>query len=146
MGLPRPWDQQWSLRIQQVLANETDLLEYEDLFEGSHVMERLTSDLIEGAQAELDDVLALGGAFEAIDELKGRLVTSHTERMRRLESGDLQVVGVNCFTETAASPNSTSVSPLAKQTTGRADSRNSALMRRNVSGRPVSSTRSDASN
>jgi (2R)-ethylmalonyl-CoA mutase len=104
LGLPRPWDQQWSLRIQQVLAFETDLLEYEDLFEGSHVMERLTSDLIEGAQAELDDVLALGGAFEAIDELKGRLVTSHTERMRRLESGDLQVVGVNCFTETAASP------------------------------------------
>ena len=104
LGLPRPWDQQWSLRIQQVLAFETDLLEYDDLFEGSHVMERLTSDLIEGAQAELDDVLALGGAFEAIDELKGRLVTSHTERMRRLESGDLQVVGVNCFTETAASP------------------------------------------
>lgn len=104
LGLPRPWDQQWSLRIQQVLAFETDLLEYEDLFEGSHVMERLTSDLVEGAQAELDDVLALGGAFEAIDELKGRLVTSHTERMRRLESGDLQVVGVNCFTETAPSP------------------------------------------
>ena len=104
LGLPRPWDQQWSLRIQQVLAFETDLLEYEDLFEGSHVMERLTSDLVEGAQAELDDVLALGGAFEAIDELKGRLVTSHTERMRRLESGDLQVVGVNCFTETAESP------------------------------------------
>ena len=104
LGLPRPWDQQWSLRIQQVLAFETDLLEYEDLFEGSHVMERLTDDLIDGAQAELDDVLALGGAFEAIDELKGRLVTSHTERMRRLESGDLQVVGVNCFTETAESP------------------------------------------
>ena len=104
LGLPRPWDQQWSLRIQQVLAFETDLLEYDDIFAGSHVMERLTRDLVEGAQAELDDVLALGGAFEAIDELKGRLVTSHTERMRRLESGDLQVVGVNCFTETAESP------------------------------------------
>ncbi len=104
LGLPKPWDQQWSLRMQQVLAFETDLLEYDDLFEGSKVMERLTTDLVDGAQAELDEVLALGGAFEAIDELKGRLVTSHTERMRRLESGDLQVVGVNCFTETAPSP------------------------------------------
>ncbi len=104
LGLPRPWDQQWSLRIQQVLAFETDLLEYDDLFAGSHVMERLTGDLVEGAQAELDEVLALGGAFEAIDELKGRLVRSHTERMRRLETGDLEVVGVNCFTETADSP------------------------------------------
>ena len=104
LGLPRPWDQQWSLRIQQVLAFETDLLEYDDIFAGSHVMERLTADLVEGAEAELDDVLALGGAFEAIDELKGRLVRSHTERMRRLETGDLKVVGVNCFTETADSP------------------------------------------
>ena len=104
LGLPRPWDQQWSLRIQQVLAFETDLLEYPDLFEGSHVMNRLTADLEAAAQAELDDVLALGGAFEAIDELKGRLVRSHTERMRRIESGDLEVVGVNVFTETAPSP------------------------------------------
>ena len=104
LGLPRPWDQQWSLRIQQVLADETDLLDYPDLFEGSHVMERLTSDLEEAAQAELDDVLSLGGAFEAIDELKGRLVSSHAERMRRIESGELQVVGVNSFTETAPSP------------------------------------------
>ena len=104
LGLPKPWDQQWSLRIQQVLAFETDLLEYEDLFEGSKVMERLTADLVDGAQAELDEVLALGGAFEAIDELKGRLVRSHTERMRRIESGDLKVVGVNAFTETAPSP------------------------------------------
>ncbi len=104
LGLPRPWDQQWSLRIQQVLAFETDLLEYDDLFEGSVVMERLTADLVDGAQAELDEVLALGGAFEAIDELKGRLVRSHTERMRRIESGDLKVVGVNAFTETAPSP------------------------------------------
>ena len=104
LGLPRPWDQQWSLRIQQVLAEETDLLEYPDLFEGSHVMERLTTDLDDAAQAELDDVLALGGAFEAIDELKGRLVRSHTERMRRIESGDLTVIGVNAFTESAPSP------------------------------------------
>jgi (2R)-ethylmalonyl-CoA mutase len=104
LGLPRPWDQQWSLRIQQILAFETDLLEYDDLFEGSKVVEARTAELVEAAQAELDDVLALGGAFEAIDELKGRLVRSHTERMRRIETGDLQVVGVNCFTETAPSP------------------------------------------
>ncbi|MBK9560973.1 MAG: protein meaA [Candidatus Microthrix sp.] len=104
LGLPRPWDQQWSLRIQQVLAQETDLLEYDDLFEGSHVMEALTRNLVDEAQAELDDVLSLGGAFEAIDELKGRLVRSHTERMRRIESGDLPVIGVNCNTSTAESP------------------------------------------
>ncbi|MEZ5382602.1 MAG: protein meaA [Microthrixaceae bacterium] len=104
LGLPRPWDQQWSLRIQQVLALETDLLEYDDLFEGSHVMEALTESLMDSAQAELDEVLAMGGAFEAIDELKGRLVRSHTERMRRIEQGELQVVGVNCFTEAAESP------------------------------------------
>ena len=104
LGLPRPWDQQWSLRIQQVLAYETDLLEYDDIFDGSHVVEAKTAELVEAAQAELDDVLALGGAFEAIDELKGRLVRSHTERMRRIESGELTVVGVNRFTETAPSP------------------------------------------
>jgi len=104
LGLPRPWDQQWALRMQQVLAYETDLLEYPDLFEGSKVMEGLTTELAEGAWAELEDVLAMGGAFEAIDELKGRLVTSHAERMRRLESGDLTVVGVNRFTEALPSP------------------------------------------
>ena len=87
--------------MQQVLAYETDLLEYPDLFEGSKVMEALTSELADGAWAELEDVLALGGAFEAIDELKGRLVASHAERMRRIESGDLTVVGVNRFTEAA---------------------------------------------
>jgi (2R)-ethylmalonyl-CoA mutase len=104
LGLPRPWDQQWSLRMQQVLAFETDLLEYPDLFDGSHVVEARTAELIEGAQAELDDVLALGGAFAAIEELKGRLVKSHTERMRHIESGELTVVGVNAFTETEVSP------------------------------------------
>ncbi len=104
LGLPRPWDQQWSLRVQQVLAYETDLLEYDDIFDGSKVIEARTAELVEEAQAELDDVLALGGAFEAIDELKGRLVRSHAERVRRIESGELQVVGVNCFTETAESP------------------------------------------
>jgi len=104
LGLPRPWDQQWSLRIQQILAFESDLLEYDDIFEGSTVMERKTAELAEAATAELDDVLALGGAFEAIDELKGRLVASQTERVRRIESGEQMVVGVNAFTETASSP------------------------------------------
>ena len=104
LGLPRPWDQQWSLRIQQVLAFESDLLEYGDIFEGSKVMDAKVAELVDGATAELDDVLALGGAFEAIDELKGRLVASHAERMRRIESGELQVVGVNTFTDTAPSP------------------------------------------
>jgi ethylmalonyl-CoA mutase len=104
LGLPRPWDQQWSLRIQQVLAYETDLLEYDDIFDGSHVIEARTAELIEAAQAELDDVLGLGGAFQAIEELKGRLVASHAERVRKIESGELPIVGVNRFTETAPSP------------------------------------------
>ncbi len=104
LGLPRPWDQQWSLRIQQVLAFESDLLEYDDIFEGSKVIEAKTSELVDAAGAELDDVQALGGAFEAIDELKRRLVRSQAERVRRIETGELKVVGVNCFTETAPSP------------------------------------------
>ncbi len=104
LGLPRPWDQQWSLRLQQVLAFETDLLEYPDLFAGSHVMEAKTHQLMEDAQAELDDVLRLGGAFNAIEELKSRLVASQAERVARIESGEQTVVGVNKFTETAESP------------------------------------------
>ena len=104
LGLPRPWDQQWSLRMQQVLAFETDLLEYDDLFTGSVVVEATTTRLAEAAWAELNDVLELGGAFNAIGELKARLVRSHTERIRRIESGALKVVGVNCFTESAESP------------------------------------------
>jgi ethylmalonyl-CoA mutase len=104
LGLPRPWDQQWSLRMQQVLAFETDLLEYDDLFDGSHVVEARTNELIDASQAELDDVLGRGGAFDAIDELKGRLVASNTERIRRIETGEQVVVGVNRFTETAMSP------------------------------------------
>ena len=83
----RPWDQQWSLRMQQVLAFETDLLEYEDIFDGSHVIEARTAELVDDAATELDDVLSLGGAFEAIEELKGRLVRSMAERTRRIESG-----------------------------------------------------------
>jgi (2R)-ethylmalonyl-CoA mutase len=104
LGLPRPWDQQWSLRMQQVLAYETDLLEYDDLFAGSRVVEGRTAELVDSASAELDDVLALGGAFEAIDVLKGRLVSSLAERARRIESGELTVVGVNRFIETEPSP------------------------------------------
>ena len=104
LGLPRPWDQQWSLRMQQVLAYETDLLEYDDIFDGSKVVEAKTAELEEEAQVELDDVLAMGGAFEAIDELKGRVVRAMAQRTRRIEAGDLQVVGVNCFSETAPSP------------------------------------------
>ena len=104
LGLPRPWDQQWSLRMQQILAYETDLLEYDDLFTGSVVVEAKVAEMVKAAQGELDEVLALGGAFEAIEELKARLVRSHTERTRRIESGDLKVVGVNCFTETETSP------------------------------------------
>jgi (2R)-ethylmalonyl-CoA mutase len=104
LGLPRPWDQQWSLRMQQVLAFESDVLEYDDLFDGSHVIEARTTELCDAAQAELDDVLALGGAFEAVDELKRRLVSSMADRTRRIESGEQVVVGVNRFTETEPSP------------------------------------------
>ena len=104
LGLPRPWDQQWSLRMQQVLALETDLLEYDDIFDGSHVVENRTAELIRDAQKELDEVMELGGAFTAIDELKQRLVASHTERMRQIESTELTIVGVNAFEETAESP------------------------------------------
>ncbi len=104
LGLPRPWDQQWSLRIQQVLAFETDLLEYDDLFAGSHVVERKTAELAEAADAELQWVLDGGGAFAMIDAMKQRLVQSNAERVRRIEAGDITVVGVNAFTETAASP------------------------------------------
>ena len=104
LGLPRPWDQQWSLRMQQVLAYETDLLEYDDILAGSHVIEARTSELVDAARAELDEVLAMGGAFAAVEELKGRLVASNTERVRRIETGAQVVVGVNRFTETAPSP------------------------------------------
>ncbi len=104
LGLPRPWDQQWSLRMQQVLAFESDLLEYEDLFDGSHVIEARCLELRDAAQAELDDVLQMGGVFEAVETLKSRLVGSMAERTRRIESGEQVVVGVNRFTETEPSP------------------------------------------
>lgn len=104
LGLPRPWDQQWSLRLQQVLAFESDLLEYPDIFAGSVVMEAKVRELTNAAQAELDEVLSLGGAFAAIAELKRRLVSSQSGRVARIESGEQIVVGVNRFVETAPSP------------------------------------------
>jgi (2R)-ethylmalonyl-CoA mutase len=104
LGLPRPWDQQWSLRIQQILAFESDLLEYEDIFDGSKVMEAKTKELIDAATAELDDVLERGGAFSAVEEMKTRLVKSQAQRVARIESGEQMVVGVNAFTDTADSP------------------------------------------
>jgi (2R)-ethylmalonyl-CoA mutase len=104
LGLPRPWDQQWSLRYQQVLAYETDLLEYGDIFDGSDVIAAKTSELGEAAAAELADVLSMGGAFEALDEMKVRLVASQADRSRRIETGEQVVVGVNRFTEGEPSP------------------------------------------
>ena len=104
LGLPRPWDQQWSLRMQQVLAFETDLLEYEDIFNGSHVIEAKTNELVEQAWAEMNEILSLGGAFEAVEALKGRLVQSMSSRTSRIEKGDQRVIGVNAFTQTAQSP------------------------------------------
>ena len=104
LGLPRPWDQQWSLRLQQVLAYETDLLEYPDIFEGSHVMEGLVAELVAGAREEMARVAELGGAVQAVDYMKSALVDSHRERWRRIESGELTVVGMNCFQSTEPSP------------------------------------------
>jgi len=104
MGLPRPWDQQWSLRIQQVLANETDLLEYPDIFEGSQVMEGLVAELTEGARAEMAVVEEHGGAVNAVPYMKARLVESHRERVARIEAGEQKVIGQNSFTETEDSP------------------------------------------
>ncbi len=104
LGLPRPWDQQWSLRMQQVLAFETDLLEYEDIFDGSKVIESRTSQLVEAAWGELGEILTIGGAFEAVDVLKGKLVSSMSGRTSRIEKGDQKVIGVNVFTQSAPSP------------------------------------------
>jgi ethylmalonyl-CoA mutase len=104
LGLPRPWDQQWSLRIQQVLAYETDVLEYPDIFEGSLVMDGLVAQLLEGARAEMAVVVEHGGAVEAVPYMKAALVDSHRARIRRIESGEQVVVGQNRFTETEDSP------------------------------------------
>ena len=106
LGLPRPWDQQWSLRIQQVLAYESDLLEYGDLFDGSPVVEAKTAELMAGAEAEMAEVAGLGGMVAAVESgyLKARLVASHAARRARIESGEEKVVGVNCFQATEPSP------------------------------------------
>jgi (2R)-ethylmalonyl-CoA mutase len=104
LGLPRPWDQQWSLRIQQVLAYETDILEYPDIFEGSKVMEALVQELLDGARAEIAVVAEHGGAVEAVPYMKAALVESHRERIRRIEAGEQIVVGQNRFTESEISP------------------------------------------
>src|SRR3712207_2946922 len=103
LGLPRPWDQQWSLRIQQVLAYETDLLEYPDIFEGSRVMEGLVEELLEGARAEMARVAEQGGAVEAVPYMKAALVESHRARIARIEAGGQARVGVKPFESTGPS-------------------------------------------
>jgi ethylmalonyl-CoA mutase len=106
LGLPRPWDQQWSLRIQQVLAYESDLLEHDDLFDGSPVVAAKTAQIAHGARAELERILALGGVVAAVEQgtMKAALVASHAARRRRIETGEDVVVGVNAFRETEPSP------------------------------------------
>ena len=104
LGLPRPWDQQWSLRLQQVLAFESDLLEYDDIFTGSHVIEAKVAELVEGARAEIDRVQDMGGAIAAVDYMKSELVSSHAARRARIESGEEVIVGVNKFQSTEPSP------------------------------------------
>jgi (2R)-ethylmalonyl-CoA mutase len=106
LGLPRPWDQQWALRMQQVLAFETDLLEYGDIFDGSPVIAAKVKSLIDGATAEMVRVQEQGGMVQAIESgyVKRQLVTSHTERMRAIERGDLKIIGLNCYQETEESP------------------------------------------
>jgi (2R)-ethylmalonyl-CoA mutase len=104
LGLPRPWDQQWSLRMQQILAYETDLLEYDDLFDGNPAIDRKVEELKSGARAELSNIDAMGGAVAAIEYMKGRLVDSNSDRLGRIESRETVVVGVNRWTEAAPSP------------------------------------------
>ena len=104
MGLPRPWDQQWSLRLQQILAYETDLLEYEDLFDGSHVVDAKTEELKAGARAELSMIDGKGGAVASVEYMKESLVGAHVERIRGIENGTQTVVGVNRYLESADSP------------------------------------------
>lgn len=104
LGLPRPWDQQWSLRLQQILAYETDLLEFEDIFDGSTVIAAKVAELAEGARAELKKIEAKGGAALALDYMKAALVDSNRRRTEAIERGEVKVVGVNVFTEAAPSP------------------------------------------
>ncbi|WP_306316333.1 MULTISPECIES: protein meaA [unclassified Streptomyces] len=106
LGLPRPWDQQWSLRIQQVLAHESDLLEYEDIFAGSHVIEKKVDELVNDAFAEIERIQEMGGAMAAVESgyLKSQLVSSHAERRARIEAGQEKIVGVNCYEGTEPNP------------------------------------------
>ncbi|MCB1342660.1 MAG: cobalamin-dependent protein, partial [Pseudooceanicola sp.] len=104
LGLPRPWDQQWSMRMQQILAFETDLLEYGDLFDGSPVVAAKVAALKQGARSELANLDSMGGAVSAIEYMKSRLVESNADRLGRIEAGETTVVGVNKFTTTEASP------------------------------------------
>ena len=104
LGLPRPWDQQWSMRMQQIMAYETDLLEYGDLFDGNPVVDEKVEALKTGARLELKNIDAMGGAVEAIDYMKAQLVQSNTERLGRIEKGETIVVGVNKYTTGEASP------------------------------------------
>ncbi len=104
LGLPRPWDQQWSLRMQQILAYETDLLEYDDLFDGNPAIDRKVTALKDGARAELAQIDAMGGAVACIDYMKGRLVEANADRIAKIESNDTTVVGVNRWVETTPSP------------------------------------------
>jgi (2R)-ethylmalonyl-CoA mutase len=104
LGLPRPWDQQWSMRMQQIMAFETDLLEFDDLFDGNPAVDRKVEELKEGARAELANLDAMGGAIEAIDYMKSALVQSNADRLNRIEAGKTVVVGVNKYTSTEPSP------------------------------------------
>ncbi len=104
LGLPRPWDQQWSMRMQQILAYETDLLEFDDLFDGNPAVDAKVEALKEGARAELANLDGMGGAISAIDYMKGRLVESNSERLGRIESGETVVVGVNKWQQGEPSP------------------------------------------
>src|SRR5690606_33675962 len=104
LGLPRPWDQQWSLRMQQILAYETDLLEFEDVFEGSRVIEAKVAELADAARAELRRIEAMGGAASALEYMKTALVESNRRRVEAIERGEQKVVGVNCYTEAEPSP------------------------------------------
>ena len=104
LGLPRPWDQQWSLRMQQVLAYETDLLEFEDIFDGSKVIEAKVAQLVEGARAELARIEASGGAVANVEYMKAALVESNRRRIEQIEAGSQKVIGVNAFTEGEPSP------------------------------------------
>ncbi len=131
LGLPRPWDQQWSLRLQQILAYETDLLEFEDLFDGSKVIEAKVEQLKEGARAELARLDAMGGSIVAVESgyMKEALVESNRLRTEAIERGDFKVVGVNCFTEAEPSRSKPATAPSTQSTSRRRPSRSRASKR-----------------